>query len=144
MGIVEEAEGVKNIRDILRQVRGIGAIWAGPGDMSVSMGLRGEASHPAVQENLLRVLDACKEFGVPCATGATADDVAMRLEQGFRIIMTAPVRHARAGRGAPPRRPLMPCRLLHLGRVAMTALLRGLPACNTEACGLSRLKKFTV
>jgi 4-hydroxy-2-oxoheptanedioate aldolase len=92
MGIVEEAEGVQNIRDILRQVRGIGAIWAGPGDMSVSMGLRGQASHPAVQENLLRVLAACKEFGVPCATGATADDVAMRLEQGFRIIMTAPVR----------------------------------------------------
>jgi 4-hydroxy-2-oxoheptanedioate aldolase len=92
MGIVEEAEGVQNIRDILRQVRGIGAIWAGPGDMSVSMGLRGQASHPAVQENLLRVLAACKEFGVPCATGATANDVAMRLEQGFRIIMTAPVR----------------------------------------------------
>ena len=60
--------------------------------MSVSMGLRGEANHPAVQENLLRVLAACKEFGVPCATVATADDVAMRLEQGFRIIMTAPVR----------------------------------------------------
>ena len=92
MGIIEEAEGVQNIRDIVRQVRGIGAIWAGPGDMSVSMGLRGQASHPAVQENLLRVLAACKEFGVPCATGATADDVAMRLEQGFRIIMTAPVR----------------------------------------------------
>src|SRR5205085_2539793 len=35
---------------------------------------------------------ASKEFGVPCATGATADDVAMRLEQGFRIIMTSPVR----------------------------------------------------
>jgi hypothetical protein len=33
-----------------------------------------------VQENLLRVLAACKEFGVPCATGATVDDVAMRLE----------------------------------------------------------------
>ena len=116
MGIIEEAEGVQNIRDILRQVRGIGAIWAGPGDMSVSMGLRGQASHPAVQENLLRVLAACKEFGVPCATGATADDVAMRLEQGFR--------------NAPS--------LVHRGRVAMTASLRGLPACNTEVCGLSR------
>jgi len=83
---------VQNIRDILRQVRGIGAIWAGPGDMSVSMGLRGQASHPAVQENVLRVLTACNESDVPCATIATADDVAMRLEQGFRIIMTAPVR----------------------------------------------------
>jgi HpcH/HpaI aldolase/citrate lyase family protein len=86
------ADADYDLRDILRQVRGIGAIWAGPGDMSVSMGLRGQADHPAVQENLLRVLAACKEFGVPCATGATADDVAMRLEQGFRIIMTAPVR----------------------------------------------------
>jgi len=92
MGIVEEAEGVRNVRDIVRQVRGIGAIWAGSGDMSVSMGLRGQANHPAVQENVLRVLTACKEFDVPCATIATADDVAMRLEQGFRIIMTAPVR----------------------------------------------------
>jgi 4-hydroxy-2-oxoheptanedioate aldolase len=92
MGIVEEAEGVRNLRDILRQVKGIGAIWAGPGDMSVSMGLRGNASHPSVQENLLRVLAACKEFGVPCATGATANDVAMRLEQGFHIIIASPVR----------------------------------------------------
>ena len=92
MGIVEEAEGVQNIRDISASDEGIGAIWAGPGDMSVTMGLRGQASHPDVQENLLRVLAACKEFGVPCATGATADDVAMRLEQGFRIIKTGPAR----------------------------------------------------
>ena len=92
IGIIEEAVGVRTIRDILRQVRGIGAIWAGSGDMSVSMGLRGEASHPTVQESVLDVLAACKEFGVPCATIATADDVAMRLEQGFRLIMTAPVR----------------------------------------------------
>jgi 2-keto-3-deoxy-L-rhamnonate aldolase RhmA len=61
---------VRNIRDILRQVRGIGAIWAGPGDMSVSMGSRGQASHPAVQENLLRVLAACKEFGVTLCDGS--------------------------------------------------------------------------
>ena len=37
-------------------------------------------------------LAQCAAPPVPCATGATADDVAMRLEQGFRIIMTAPVR----------------------------------------------------
>ena len=61
---------MQNIRDILRQVRGIGAIWAGPGDMSVSMGLRGQASQPDVQENLLRVLAACKEFGVPLCDGS--------------------------------------------------------------------------
>jgi 4-hydroxy-2-oxoheptanedioate aldolase len=90
MGIVEEPHGVRNIRDILREVKGIGAIWAGPGDMSVAMGHKGNAGHPDVQANLLTILEACKEFGVPCATGATASEVPMRLEQGFRIIITSP------------------------------------------------------
>jgi len=90
MGIVEEPQGIKNLRDILREVKGIGAIWAGPGDMSVSMGHKGNANHPEVQENLLKILADCKDFGVPCATGATAGEVPMRLEQGFRIIITSP------------------------------------------------------
>ena len=92
MGIVEEPEGVKNLPDILRQVKGIGAIWAGPGDMSVAMGHRGDSSHLEVQDNLLRILAACLAAGVPCATGATAAEVPMRLEQGFRIIITSPVK----------------------------------------------------
>ena len=90
MGIVEEPEGVKNIEDILREVKGIGAIWAGPGDMSVAMGHKGNASHPEVQENLLKILATCKNAGVPCAVGASAAEVPMRLEQGFRIIITGP------------------------------------------------------
>ena len=90
MGIIEEPEGVRNLPDILSQVKGIGAIWAGPGDMSVAMGYKGNANHPDVQENLLRVLSACKDAGVPCAVGATAGEVAQRLEQGFRIIITSP------------------------------------------------------
>ena len=95
MGIVEEPEGVNNLRDILSQVPGIGAIWAGPGDMSVAMGHKGNANHPEVQENLLRILSACQEAGVPCAVGATADEVAQRLEQGFRIIITSPEKTTR-------------------------------------------------
>jgi len=92
MGIVEEPEGVKNLPDILGQVKGIGAIWAGPGDMSVAMGHRGDSSHPEVQANMLRILEACQDAGVPCAIGATAEEVPMRLEQGFRIIITSPVK----------------------------------------------------
>ena len=92
MGIVEEPEGVDNLPDILRQEKGIGAIWAGPGDMSVAMGHRGNSAHPDVQVNLMRILEACQNAGVPCATGATAEEVPMRLEQGFRIIITSPVK----------------------------------------------------
>ena len=94
MGIVEEPTGVQNLPDILRQVKGIGAVWAGPGDMSVAMGHRGNAGHPEVQETLLRILGICKDAGVPCATGCTAAEVPMRLEQGFSIIITAPTRTA--------------------------------------------------
>ena len=46
LAIVEEAEGVRNVRDILREVKGIGAVWAGPGDMSVSMGEARERGRP--------------------------------------------------------------------------------------------------
>ena len=92
LAIVEEAEGVRNVRDILREVKGIGAVWAGPGDMSVSMGKRGNAADPEVQEAVMRVLAACKEFNVPCATGATPDNVEQRIDQGFRIIFASPSR----------------------------------------------------
>ncbi|NQW21922.1 MAG: aldolase [SAR202 cluster bacterium] len=95
MGIIEDPVGVKNVRDILREVKGIGAIWAGPGDMSVAMGHKGNASHPDVQANLLTILEACNDFGVPCATGCTAEQVPMRLEQGFRIIITSPEKTTR-------------------------------------------------
>ena len=90
IGIIEDPVGVKNVRDILREVPGIGCIWAGPGDMSGAMGHKGNANHPEVQANLMTILEACREFGVPCATGCTAEEVPMRLEQGFRIIITAP------------------------------------------------------
>ena len=94
MGIVEEAEGVKNIRDILRNKQGIGAIWPGPGDMSTSMGKAGRPDDPEVQEALLKVLEACKEFEVPCAVSASPSEVEMRLEQGFSIILGGIVRSA--------------------------------------------------
>ena len=90
VGIIEEPEGVKNVRDILREVKGIGAIWAGPGDLSVAMGHRGDSSHPDVQESVMKILAACKDAGVPCAIISRAEDVPMRLEQGFSIIHIAP------------------------------------------------------
>ena len=61
MGIVENVRGIANLPDILRQVKGIGAIWAGPGDLSVSMGLRGNSTHPDVEAALLKILTICKE-----------------------------------------------------------------------------------
>ena len=94
-GIIEEPEGVRNVRDIVREVKGIGVIWAGPGDLSVAMGHRGDSSHPNVQESVMKILAACKDAGVPCAIISRAEDVPMRLEQGFSIIHVAPEKTTR-------------------------------------------------
>ena len=93
MGIVENVRGINNLPDILRQVKGIGAIWAGSGDLSVSMGFKGQATHPDVEAGVQKILAICKDFGVPCATVATPfAGVEQRMEQGFRIVMTSPTR----------------------------------------------------
>jgi 4-hydroxy-2-oxoheptanedioate aldolase len=93
MGIVENVRGLNTLPDILRQVKGIGAIWAGPGDLSVSMGLRGHATHPDVEAGVQKILAMCQNAGVPCATGTTpAAGMETRLEQGFRIVITPPTR----------------------------------------------------
>jgi 2-keto-3-deoxy-L-rhamnonate aldolase RhmA len=93
MGIVEHVRGINALPDILHQVKGIGAIWAGPGDLSVSMGLRGHATHPDVEAGVQKILSICQHADVPCATGtSSAARVETRLEQGFRIVMTPPTR----------------------------------------------------
>ena len=89
MAIIEDAEGVKNIRDILREVKGIGAIWMEHFDHALSLGARMGEPFPPQEEALLKVLEACKEFDVPCGVGANdAAEAELRVEQGFRIIIT--------------------------------------------------------
>jgi 4-hydroxy-2-oxoheptanedioate aldolase len=92
MPIVEGVQGVKNLPDILRNVKGLSAIWAGSGDLSIEMGTGGNMSDPRVEEGVQQILKTCKEFNVPCATIAGPDNVEQRIEQGFRIIVTMPAR----------------------------------------------------
>ena len=46
MPIIEGVQGVRNLPAILREVRGISAIWAGPGDLSIELGTRGQYGRP--------------------------------------------------------------------------------------------------
>ena len=92
MPIIEGIQGVRNLPAILRDVKGIGAIWAGPGDLSIELGTRGNMSDPRVEEGIQQILKTCKEFNVPCAAFAGPGDVEKRIEQGFRIIISGPTR----------------------------------------------------
>ncbi len=90
MGIVESVEGIAALPDILREVKGVGAIWAGIGDLSVSMGYGG-APTVEVEAAMQQILDICLDAGVACAAPANAamspED---RIEQGFRIVLSRP------------------------------------------------------
>jgi len=91
MPLIEGVEGVRNLPGILKEVKGISAIWAGSGDLAMELGAPANMSDPRVEEGYQQILKACKQYRVPCACIAfRPEDVEKRLEQGFRIIITIP------------------------------------------------------
>ena len=56
MAMCETADGVKNLPAILREVKGIGVVWAATGDMAVSLGVGPDRGHPLVEEAVLSTL----------------------------------------------------------------------------------------
>lgn len=61
---------MRNVRNIVRKAKGIGAIWDGPGDLSVTMEHRGTSSHPDVQESVMKILASLQAAMVPCGNCA--------------------------------------------------------------------------
>ena len=91
IAICESYKGVQNLPDILSEVKGIAAVLAGPGDLSVTMGAAGNPQDPEVQEALSNILNTCKRFGVPCgAVSSTPEELDRQLEQGYRFFITSP------------------------------------------------------
>ena len=88
--LIESLEGVRNLPEILREVEGISAVFFGPGDLSVEMGIPGQMGHPELENALQSVHAACRNAGVACAVIASESDVQKRLDQGFDIIITMP------------------------------------------------------
>ncbi len=79
---IESAEGVRNAEAIV-STPGVGAIFVGPADLAMSMGLPG--NDPQVQAAIDSVLALCLQYDVPCGITTSASNVAARLEQGFRF-----------------------------------------------------------
>ncbi|MEE1522739.1 MAG: hypothetical protein V1248_07905, partial [Acidimicrobiales bacterium] len=70
---------------------GVNAIYVGPSDLSVSLGL-GPGNHDgetAFDDALTAVLDACNRHGVVPGIHANPSLATRRLEQGFRIVTIA-------------------------------------------------------
>ncbi len=98
MALIEDRVGVERALEIA-SVPGISVVFPGPGDLRRAY----DGDMEAVEEAIQTVLAACLEADVPCGITAGPDDVATRIEQGFRVfIVTSPDAlapgHAAAGR----------------------------------------------
>jgi 4-hydroxy-2-oxoheptanedioate aldolase len=80
--LVENQEGVKNVKAIARQ-RGATVVFAAPGDFAASY----VGDRAAVENAIQTVLAACKDAGVACGITAGPQDVEKRLQEGFRVIV---------------------------------------------------------
>lgn len=65
--MIEDLEGIANLREILTQVPGIGAVLVGEGDLSQELGVPRQYEHPEVLEAMRQVVATCKEFKVAVA-----------------------------------------------------------------------------
>ncbi len=82
----ESREAVDNINEIVR-TPGIDVVFVGAYDLSQSLGVPGEVTHPTVNEAIEKVLTACNDNGV--IPGIVAQDIPtakLRIEQGFKYV----------------------------------------------------------
>jgi len=82
---IESKLGVDNIEEIAA-VPGIGAIFIGPADLSMSMGLPFQTNHPEMQAAMNKVLGVCKKRNIPCGLTTNSRTVAGYLEQGYSFV----------------------------------------------------------
>ena len=89
--IVESQEGLAHVREIAA-VKGIGVLFPGAGTLRGVFSTTNAAGEHVIDqaawENAIQqVLAACKEFHVPCGFPATANDIELRMKQGFSVFV---------------------------------------------------------
>lgn len=83
---IESAAAVSDVARILA-VDGVDGIFIGPADLSASMGLLGQQSHPAVIDAVLHAISAAKAAGKPVGVNAFVPEQAERfIEAGADFV----------------------------------------------------------
>ena len=89
--IIESKEGLAKVREIAA-VKGIGVLWPGAGTLRglfTSTNAAGERQfdEKGWEAAIQSVLAACKEFNIACGYPANANDIEMRMKQGFSVFV---------------------------------------------------------
>ena len=85
--MVETVDAVVNLDDIL-SVPGVDAIYVGPSDLSVTLGLSpgNNDGVPVFDEAVAEILESCARHGVIAGCHTVSELCQRRIEQGFRMI----------------------------------------------------------
>ncbi len=83
--MVETVEAVGNI-DAILSTPGVEAIYVGPADLAVSMGLKRGTDDPSFFENLAHIVAKCEEHGVTPGIHCFPHTIEGQLERGFRMV----------------------------------------------------------
>ena len=84
--MIETKQAVDNIDDIL-SVPGIDAIYVGPADLSISLGLPPASDHDGIfTEAMETIVAACERHGVVPGVHTNPTYLEKRRTQGFRMI----------------------------------------------------------
>ena len=92
---IEDRVGVERAREIA-SAPGVGVVLPGSGDLKKAY----DGDMQAVENAIQAILAACDEFDVPCGVTAGVEDVADRLQQGFRVIIATELEALGVGRAA--------------------------------------------
>ncbi len=85
---IEHIKGVENLDEIL-SVKGIDAVFIGPYDLSASMGLTAQFTHPAYLKAINNILVKCKQFNILAGihiVQPNPSEVIQKINDGFQLI----------------------------------------------------------
>ena len=85
--MIETLDALDNLDSIL-SVEGVDAIYVGPSDLSVNLGLPkgNNDGNPKFDEALERILRSCEKHQVTPGIHANSSLAAIRQKQGFRVL----------------------------------------------------------
>ena len=90
---IEDMRGVENLDAMLNEVKGIGAILIGEGDLGQELGIPRQYENPKLLEQMKRVVDTCKKHNVVVGhPHVEAGNCERILSEGYRFLMCAPTR----------------------------------------------------
>ena len=89
----EQVQAIDNLPDILTEVKGIGVVLIGEGDLSQNLGCPRQYDHPAVVEAMTAIRRICAEHGVVCGhPHVDARNAERVFAEGYGFVLAAPAR----------------------------------------------------